>query len=165
MTGTGRLEIVERLTNECIDLCRTVLRSRKYLDPLLEPAFREARVKRAVDEQKTAIAEMESAVSRILTAAEDIAELDLAAADAAERIAASYDKIVEACCFQDITGQRLSGVVETLGRVGEALDSVAEGRPLAEIAEEKESLLNGPALPGRGLEQDLVDRLLADGNG
>jgi hypothetical protein len=67
MSGKGTLDLVERLTNECIDVCQAVLRGRKYLGPLLDPSFRTQKLQRAVNEQKTAVGEMEMAVDRIMT--------------------------------------------------------------------------------------------------
>lgn len=164
MAETGKLDLVERLTNECIDLCRSVLRGRKFIDPLLAPAFRTEKLKRALDEQKTAIAEMEMAVDRIMNAVEKMAEVDFSDGDAASRqVAACGEEIIEACCFQDITGQRLTHVMTTLGDVRKSLDGLAEGRQETPSASDDAGLLNGPALPGNAMEQDAVDKLLAGG--
>ncbi len=162
MAETGKLDLVERLTNECIDLCRSMLRGRKLIGPLVDPAFRTERLKRAVDEQKTAIGEMEMAVDRIMSAVERIGEIDFAAnADAGQQIASCCEEIMEACSFQDITGQRLTHVMGTLCDVRKGLDELAGGRPEADVAATGSSLLNGPALPGHAMEQDAVDKLLA----
>lgn len=164
MAETGKLDLVERLTNECVDLCRAVLRGRKFIDPLLDPAFRMEKLKRALDEQRTAISEMEMAVDRIMSAVEKMAEIDFSAdATAGQQVAASCGEIMEACCFQDITGQRLTYVMGTLDEVGRSLDGLAEGRSQAAAAPAEQGLLNGPALPGNGMEQDAVDVLLAGG--
>lgn len=57
--------------------------------------------------------------------------------------------ILEACAFQDITGQRLSRLEEVVGT-----DRL---RPMDE-----EGLLNGPALPGAGLDQAAANGLLGE---
>lgn len=166
MPGKGKLELVERLTNECIDMCRAVLQGRKRLEPLLDPAFRTRRLQRAVNEQKTAAKEMEAAVERIMSAVERMSDVDFSdGAAAGLRVMACCDEIVEACCFQDITGQRLSQVSETLGEIESTLAALAEGQGAPRKGAADEGLLNGPALPGAGLEQDAVDRLLAGGEG
>ncbi len=55
--------------------------------------------------------------------------------------------ILEACAFQDLTGQRLS-----------KLDlMIADAAPQRAPADR---LLNGPALPGQGLDQAAADDLL-----
>ncbi len=166
MMGKGKLDLVERLTNECIDLCQTVLRRRKRLEPLLDPAFRTQKLLRAVNEQKTAVNEMEAAVDRIIAAVERMSEIDFSDAAAAEQqLSACCDEIMEACCFQDLTGQRMSQVNDTLNEVEAVLASIADGRASPQVSVAGESLLNGPALPGNGVEQDVVDRLLATSEG
>ncbi|HXW23524.1 MAG TPA: chemotaxis protein [Xanthobacteraceae bacterium] len=81
--------------------------------------------------------------------------------------------IFEACSFQDITGQRVAKVVETLkhieARVARFVDAVrtkdtgrfvsAEERASAE--RKQRLILHGPELPGRGNGQGEVDRLMA----
>lgn len=51
--------------------------------------------------------------------------------------------ILEACAFHDLTSQRLT-----------ALEAELAGAPQPE-----DSLLNGPAMPGRGLDQAAADAL------
>ncbi|MAM95198.1 protein phosphatase CheZ [Parvibaculum sp.] len=168
MAGEGKLERIERLTNECIDMCRTMLHGRKHLEALLEPSFRTHKLQRAVSEQKVAVKEMEAAVDRILTAVEGMSEIDFSdAASAGEKVAAGCDEIMEACCFQDMVGQRMSQVNETLAEIESTLAKLAEGQEAqpAPPLQEDEGLLNGPALPGAAMEQGAVDRLLAGGKG
>jgi len=54
--------------------------------------------------------------------------------------------ILEACAFQDLTGQRLSRL--------ESMITAAGVRPAVD-----DPLLNGPALPGKGLDQSAADDL------
>lgn len=165
MAGSDKLELIERLTNECVEMCRTILRGRKRLEPLLAPSFRTQKLERAINEQKTAVGEMEAAVERIMSAVEQMSEIDFSDGGAAGlKVAACCDQIIEACCFQDITGQRLSQVGETLDLVEQTLAELAgqESRS-APMPSQPEGLLNGPAMPGCGMEQDAVDRLLAGG--
>ena len=77
-------------------------------------------------------------------------------------------KIFEACSFQDITGQRITKVVKTLKKIDEkitallaVLGSKAPGYEEAK-GEEEVSLLSGPQLPGKGISQDDIDKLLAE---
>lgn len=72
---------------------------------------------------------------------------DVGALDGMESI---FCAILEACAFQDLTGQRLTRLVAGL-----------TGADFQEA--EHDPLLNGPADPGAGLDQDLADRLLAAG--
>ncbi len=79
--------------------------------------------------------------------------------------------ILEACSFQDLTGQRIT-------KIGKALAEIlAHSRELNQIirdrfggvedsstghTESSGSLMNGPSLPGQGISQEEIDRLLDD---
>ena len=79
--------------------------------------------------------------------------------------------VFEACSFQDITGQRISKVVNSLKFVEERVNAIilTWGRDeldkvVVEIKEEQDEykrFLNGPQLPGQGVDQSAVDQLLA----
>nr|WP_246152377.1 protein phosphatase CheZ [Roseospira navarrensis] len=82
-------------------------------------------------------------------------------------------RIMEACNFQDITGQRVNKVVKTLEFIEDRIRTIVEdwGReafldlPLpddddaAEAVPEESKLLNGPQLANKGLSQDDIDAL------
>ena len=82
--------------------------------------------------------------------------------------------VFEACSFQDITGQRIAKVIETLEhiearvfRFTEALRTRDTGQFVSAneraAAERKERLLlHGPQFDGGGIGQSEVDRLLAE---
>eukprot|EP00439_Symbiodinium_sp_Y106_P088754 s1_g1290.t1 len=83
-------------------------------------------------------------------------------------------EIFEACSFQDITGQRISKVVNTLVHIESKISSLADalGSALGEEIEEEETpeekrrrelILNGPALEGEGIDQSDVDNILNEG--
>ena len=95
--------------------------------------------------------EMEAAADAILTAAERALEALAAARDgetaALEAVEHRLCDILQACAFQDLTGQRLS-----------RLELAVAG--VESLAAPADSLLNGPALPGRGLDQAAADRLM-----
>jgi chemotaxis protein CheZ len=79
--------------------------------------------------------------------------------------------IFEACSFQDITGQRIAKVVETLQHIEERVSRFAEVMQAKDIegflsesergrAERKEKfLLHGPQLAGQGVDQAKVDEM------
>jgi len=79
--------------------------------------------------------------------------------------------VFEACSFQDITGQRISKVVNSLKFVEERVNAIilTWGRDeleqvVVEIKEEQDEykrFLHGPQLPGEGVDQKAVDQLLA----
>jgi len=82
-------------------------------------------------------------------------------------------KIFEACSFQDITGQRITKVVETLGMVDQRVSRFAERFKIddaeghfdeeeaAREARKKDLLLEGPQAKGDGINQDEVDDLFS----
>lgn len=89
-------------------------------------------------------------------------------------------RIFEACNFQDVTGQRITKVVRTLKHIERKIEVLVEAlgeevsrtRPTsateprggfggAEPADDDRHLVNGPALPGQGIDQSEIDRLLA----
>jgi chemotaxis protein CheZ len=79
--------------------------------------------------------------------------------------------IFEACSFQNITGQRIAKVVETLQHIEERVSRFAEVMQAKDIegflsesererAERKEKLLlHGPQLAGQGVDQAKVDEM------
>lgn len=97
--------------------------------------------------------EIEAAVDVILTAATDglghLSAFRAGDPGATERLEAGLLQILEACAFQDLTGQRLA-------ILGDALESdPPPSRPA-------DPLLNGPGLGDQGLDQAAADRLLSD---
>lgn len=97
--------------------------------------------------------EIEAAVGVFLDAASgglrDLPATAAGDAAAACRLEAHLLRILEACAFQDITGQRLD---QLAGVLAPGPSPAAAGDPL----------LNGPALDGQGLDQAAADRLFAD---
>ena len=76
-------------------------------------------------------------------------------------------KIFEACSFQDITGQRVSKVVNVLKQIEERVGRLAntlgvDDKPMPMTAEEQrrhDLLLNGPAIHGPETKQDAIDAM------
>jgi chemotaxis protein CheZ len=81
--------------------------------------------------------------------------------------------VFEACSFQDITGQRIAKVVETLEHIEQRVARFADVMQAKDIegflnsherarAERKEKLLlHGPQLAGDGVDQSKVDEMFA----
>ena len=134
----------------------------------------------ATDELDAVIAATAEATGSIMDACEAIeskaAEIG---GDSANALTNEVTKIYEACSFQDITGQRISKVVKTLqeiedkvARLMSVMDHKIPGNPGAAPAtapaveaadpNDESSLLNGPAMPGGGISQEEIDKLLAD---
>lgn len=95
--------------------------------------------------------EVEQAADVMLSAAErclsDLSRARGGEAAAFDRIEETLCAILEACAFQDLTGQRLS-----------KLEAIMDANSSGVIA--GDPLLNGPALSGQGIDQAEADRLL-----
>jgi chemotaxis regulatin CheY-phosphate phosphatase CheZ len=157
------------------------------ISTLTEEESSDNRFRRATAELYEIVTSTARATDDILSAAEAIKEIsDKLPPDYAaqrETIGKHCLNVFQACSFQDITGQRIAKVVKTLDYVeqrvsamlaiGAEADQANVGQPIAAalahtVAEsgpitpkrEAETLLNGPQLPGKGLNQDAIDQLL-----
>lgn len=77
-------------------------------------------------------------------------------------------QVIQACSFQDLTGQRINKVIKSLSYVEDRVNNLADvwGKDELEKVElkteektEDEKLLHGPQDPGRGISQDEIDSL------
>ncbi len=115
----------------------------------------------------------EDATNRIMEQAEKIMAANPLDMDSYQQtVNDAVMEIFEACSFQDLTGQRISKVVETLQHIERRVSKFAEAVKVKdgalrlsqeELAREQraaEQLLHGPPLEGEGVSQDIVDQLL-----
>jgi len=115
-----------------------------------------------------------SATNTIMAAAEDILGFAEAPLDTyRSQVESKMLEIFEACSFQDITGQRIVKVLETLSQVEKRLDRFAravKARDSSDSRDPEESLLqarremlllNGPQGDGEGVNQDEIDSYFA----
>jgi chemotaxis protein CheZ len=133
-----------------------------------------ARIPAAGQELSAVCKATEAATNTIMECAEAVMAAD-------SRNAAAYKELVgekmmiifEACSFQDITGQRIAKVVETLQLIDERVSRFAKAisaRDAGEPSSEREKarderrqrlLLNGPQLDGPQTSQSEVDALFS----
>jgi chemotaxis protein CheZ len=136
--------------------------------------LKNSRIPMAGHELGAIVQATESATNTIMECAETLMAAN--ASDPAAYKALVDEKmmmIFEACSFQDITGQRIAKVVETLQHIEERVGRFAEvvnAKDMAgflteqerERSERKEKLLlNGPQLAGAGVDQNDVDKMFA----
>jgi len=85
-----------------------------------------------------------------------------------DKISNNSNDILEACSFQDITGQRVSKVVKSVTYVEERVNALIKIWGKTEVDKvsvdgkektEDEKLLAGPQLEGKGLDQAAIDAL------
>jgi chemotaxis protein CheZ len=91
--------------------------------------------------------------------------------EAGDRIGNAIASIFQACSFHDLTGQRVTKVVNVIAQIEERLagltQKLEERGSLPELARASETpagdlVLEGPQLPGGGLDQSAIDALLGN---
>ena len=165
-----------QLREDAQDLAEVIRRARADIAALNPEAITEEHLPVAGEELEAIVSATETATHEIMEAAEAIeASLEPCPPEAAESISNAVTQIFEACSFQDITGQRISKVVNALqqveAKVGNMLatlggqtgqPSAAQGAPDAqELTEEdrEQALMNGPQSVEQTPSQDDIDAL------
>lgn len=162
-----------RIYEECQSLSDYIINARREIAALQPENLEGARIPRAGKELDAIVKQTETATNTIMEAAEEIMAIE--AADLGsyqDQVQGAVMRIFEACSFQDITGQRISKVVETLQYIERRalelktilnVDDHQDAAPSEPEADEDKALLSGPALEGEGIDQAEVDALLAAG--
>jgi chemotaxis protein CheZ len=146
---------------------------RDQIGALQANEIKNSRIPQAGQELGAIVKATETATNTIMECAEAVM-----AADASDPVAykALVDEkmmtIFESCSFQDITGQRIAKVVETLQHIEDRVSRFANVMKAHDLdgfmtdtererAERKERLLlHGPQLEGQGADQSTVDKLI-----
>ena len=167
------------LLAELEGLGRTIARAKAEIAALKVEDIRDAHISSATDELDAIVDHTAHATNEILDCCETLERLQSEiSGDAADKLQGAVTRIYEACSFQDITGQRIGKVVTALKAIEVRIASVvtaASGMPGPEAAPmaapigvaqddkrtEGQKLANGPQLPGSGVSQSEIDRLLA----
>lgn len=168
----------ESIFMELVELKNIIEESRKEIGLARAGDIREKDIPTATDELDAVVEATAAATSSIMDSC-DIIQQKVSEIEGPQTAAINDEimKIYEACSFQDITGQRIRKVVKTLVNIEDRVEkllSVLGDKTISrigQVVEESrpkgdEALLNGPQLPGQGVSQDEIDRLLAelDGN-
>lgn len=135
--------------------------------------LKESRIPAAGQELDAIVKATEEATNTIMECAELMMGADTKDAKAYQALVNdNVMKIFEACSFQDITGQRVAKVVETLqmiearvGRFAEAvhakdIQGFIDEREAARAKRKEKLMLNGPQLAGQGVDQKKIDDML-----
>src|SRR5262249_10262256 len=132
----------------------------------------------ASEELDSIVQATESATSDILAAAEQVQEIAWTLreqgveGEVCDLLDVKATDIYTACSFQDLTGQRTNKIIQALSYLERRINAMIkiwglEGDMAAEAAESESArnddraLLNGPALPGQGLDQADIDVVMA----
>jgi chemotaxis protein CheZ len=159
---------IRRLEGNCRELTRYIAVIRNAVSELRLRELRTTGLPGAAAELGEVVRETESATDRIMTAVEEILGADLTGADpdTAAKVGEAACRVLEACSFQDITGQRLNKIAHLLGGFQSGLDrmlhllgsDIEDAPPKPKTKEQ--ALLKGPQLEGEGIGQDDVDKLV-----
>ena len=145
-----------------------IQRTRLEISNLRPNDLSEDRIPGAGAELHAVVQHTAEATNLIMAVAEDVMAADTSDPDAYQAfVSDKMMEVFEACTFQDITGQRIKKVVDTLTHIEQRLERFAnvmgvEDAELEETLEDKrkrENLLNGPALNGPEVAQDDIDAL------
>lgn len=158
-----------QLHQDCQDLVRYITRTRSEIAALRPVHLKTEKLPRAGQELDAVVKETEEATHEIMASAEGLMAWTGSAAELSPAIEAACMRIFEACAFQDITGQRVRKVVQTIHHVEERLEQLIRllGGDSGEEEEDRRTgdaaLLNGPQLAGLGNDQNSVDAMFGDG--
>ncbi len=165
------LELRAKVAHEREVLLQYVFAARKAISELRPTDMRGRRLPSAMNEIGMIVETTENAANQIMDAVSDMMQLpgELPYEEYRAAVEARCMAVLEACAFQDLTGQRSNKVVETLLLIEDKLSAlsgllaVEDEAPVEEHAPGQDLLLNGPAMPGEGVDQDDIDRLFATG--
>jgi chemotaxis protein CheZ len=159
------------VTSEFRYIADYIKRTRDEIAALRPNDIRESRLPSAGAELDAVVKDTEAATETIMQAAESVMELspaeDLDAYKSA--VDAQMMAIIEACSFQDITGQRVSKVVGTLEHIEGRISRFASVMGVKDAVQEKNdkerwretNLLHGPQIGGPATKQESIDALFA----
>lgn len=166
----------QRLRHEILALASEVNLAMEELKSLGAEHIHQTDIPTATDELSAIVEMTESATSDILDAAERIERVGLLLSEntEAQTVCAAVTEIYQACNFQDITGQRVRKIVNTLRAIDHRITSICASFGLdAQIPNRASDvsiasggddgpLERGPSLPRNAMSQDDVDRMLAN---
>ncbi|MCC2112499.1 MAG: chemotaxis protein [Hyphomicrobiales bacterium] len=168
------------LRDEILSIASDIARMKHEIGRLRPGEIRQSHIPDAGRELDAIVEATEGATHQIMERAEAIMDADASDIEAYKAmVEAQAMGIFEACSFQDITGQRIGKVVETLQlidrRVSRFIDELETHDLIdrrAEIPVEQETdgerrkrelILHGPQFDGEGIDQDDVDAFFGDG--
>ena len=157
------------LLTEVESLGRTIAAAKAEIAALRVDDINISDIPFATDELDAIVAHTASATHAILETCETLdAVAEQLAGEPAAQLQEATTRIYEACGFQDITGQRITKVVNTLkiieDKVGQLVSTFGEpgGSDVVAPAVTGEAMLmNGPQLPAMAMDQSDIDKLLA----
>ncbi len=155
------------------DMSEAIARTKAEIAAIKPDEESPGKIEDATVELDAIVSTTEQATSEILAAAESVQEIAWTLreqgtdASVCDQLDALMTQTYTACSFQDLTGQRIRKIVNVLNFLEARIEAMnliwgkhESANASAEAPSMKASLLNGPALPGRGLQQFAVDEIL-----
>lgn len=163
----------EAIYTELKDLRNLIEETRRDISSARMSEIGGKHIPTATDELDAVVAATEVATEAIMDACDNLSARAGTLADADNQLVmGEVTKILEACSFQDITGQRITKVVRSLKTIDEKVSRLLEiledkipGLPATEEQDTRSAeakLMNGPQLPDKAVSQADIDKLLAD---
>lgn len=174
--GTFFTSIDQSVRDEFAAISQFISKARQEIGDLRPTDIRNKRLPAAGEELEAIVQDTEVATEKIMQTAEDVLALSPEHCDDYDQqVQAKMLDIIEACSFQDLTGQRVSKVVNALQHIEERMsrfatemgieDHESPEEPLSdEEKRRRDLLLNGPAIGGPETSQDDIDKMFDEGN-
>jgi chemotaxis regulatin CheY-phosphate phosphatase CheZ len=176
--GQGSVDSADRIRFDLVDMAKAIARTKAEIASIKPDAEHHGKFGEATEELDSIVQATEGATSDILAAAEQVQEIAWTLREQGlepeicDVLDSKATDVYTACSFQDLTGQRTRKVIQVLryleGRINAMIKIWGLGGAMAAEAAEneearhgEEALLNGPALPGHGLDQGDIDIVMA----
>jgi len=176
---TGDITISDlKFYAELEELANYIRHAKQEIAEIKPKEISASHIPHATDELDAVVGATEEATNKIMDVCDTISSIaGNCTPEVSEQLVNCTTRIFEACNFQDITGQRITKVVQTLkyidGKVEALLKALGEeihregggasdNGKIASDEDLEKSLLNGPQLPHKAIDQAEIDRLLSD---
>ncbi len=161
--------------SELEELARYIRQAKSEIASIKPDDISTSFIPNATDELDAVVGATEDATNRIMDVCDEMSAIATQCTpEINEKLVNCTTKIFEACNFQDITGQRITKVVETLKHIdarieaivkamGDEIHRVSGGHSPKNVhaADPEKGLLNGPQLPSSAISQSDIDKLLS----
>jgi len=175
--GEGSVDSVDRIRFDLVDMAKAIARTKAEIAAIKPDAEHHGKFGEATEELDSIVQATESATSDILAAAEQVQEIAWTLREqglepeVCDVLDGKATDVYTACSFQDLTGQRTRKVIQVMRYLESRINAMIkiwglDGAMAAEAAESERArhgeaaLLNGPALPGHGLDQGDIDMVM-----
>ncbi len=162
--------------SELEGLTRYIRQARKEIASIKPDDISTNFIPGATDELDAVVGATEEATNSIMDVCDEMSSIaSTCPPEIGDRLVNCTTKIFEACNFQDITGQRITKVVETLKVIdvrieaivkamGEEIHRIGEAHVMKNVhaADPDNGLLNGPQLPNSAISQSDIDKLMSE---